>query len=95
MTAHLVTFSDESMSRSAEVCVESARLNGVDMVWPYRDPLPADSRFLEVAEHWEVFGNPRGCGLWAWKPLLIREVMQNVEEGDTVIYADAGIEFFG
>ena len=44
-----------------------------------------DQTFLEFAN-----ANPRGFGLWVWKPWLILEVMKNAQEGDIVFYLDAG-----
>lgn len=32
----------------------------------------------------------RGYGYWQWKPYLIRRVMDRMEEGDYLVYADAG-----
>ena len=33
---------------------------------------------------------PRGYGYWAWKPMIIREMMRRVKDGDIIFYADAG-----
>ena len=32
----------------------------------------------------------KGGGYWAWKPVLIHETLQSHEEGDIVVYVDAG-----
>lgn len=32
----------------------------------------------------------RGGGYWAWKPAIIRETLQTHQEGDVVVYVDAG-----
>ena len=32
----------------------------------------------------------RGFGYWQWKPYLIRRVMDRMEEGDYLVYSDAG-----
>ena len=37
-----------------------------------------------------LFSCPRGAGYWCWKPALIDKVLQEHEEGDIVIYVDAG-----
>ena len=44
-----------------------------------------DQTFLEFAA-----ANPRGFGLWVWKPWVILEVMKNAQDGDVVFYLDAG-----
>jgi hypothetical protein len=103
MTIHLVTFSDESMSRAAELCVESAGRNGVDNAqgqWASeciynRHAIEfsgwADGPQFELLELMDA--NPRGCGFWAWKPFIILEAMNHCSQGGTLVYADAGIEF--
>ncbi len=104
MPIHLVTFSDESMSRAVELCVTSAeRAGGVnDSLRWRRDDLLATDFYLHNRE---ILDNPRGCGLWAWKPQIIdwamrglmteRQFIENsfYPDGDILIYADAGIEF--
>jgi hypothetical protein len=103
MTTHLVTFADESMSRAAELCVESAGRNGVDDAqggWASeciydRHAIEfsgwSDGPQLELLELMDA--NPRGCGFWAWKPFVIIEAMNHCAPGDILIYSDAGVEF--
>jgi len=38
----------------------------------------------------DVISLKRGGGLWSWKPDVILSVMQKVEEGDYIVYCDAG-----
>lgn len=33
---------------------------------------------------------PRGGGYWMWKPYIIHRTLQDMEEGDVLVYADAG-----
>lgn len=88
MTVHLVTFSDESMSRARELCVDSATDHGVDgITWAFA-ATDAD----------KTAG--RGLGYWAWKPRIILDFLTDTtgglahpDEGDILIYADVGIEF--
>ena len=44
---------------------------------------------------WEKHGkfiesNPRGYGYWIWKPYLIKKTFESMNDGDILIYADAG-----
>lgn len=89
MTAHLVTFSDESMSRVRELCAESALAHGVGIANTFR---PAS--VIDFCERPEMV-RERGCGYWRWKPRIVLDVMQNstCHDGDILIYADAGVEF--
>lgn len=34
----------------------------------------------------------KGLGLWAWKPLVIHQLMSEVKYGDKVMYLDTGVE---
>jgi hypothetical protein len=36
--------------------------------------------------------NHRGCGYWIWKSFIIFEYLKKINEGDILIYADAGHE---
>jgi hypothetical protein len=84
VTTHLVTFASEDMSRSAELCVESAKRHGVNRA----------SRMVPAEPSTE-----RGYGFWRWKPQAILAAMrgddfqQPLTDGDILIYADAGVEF--
>lgn len=90
MTTHLVTFSDESMIRSRELCVTSAQKYGCGVVSWIR---------AEELDDFELRRNVRGLGYWSWKPRIINSALNATDtfvplkDGDTLIYADAGIEF--
>jgi hypothetical protein len=36
--------------------------------------------------------NPRGLGYWIWKPAMIERMLRETDDGDLVVYADAGTE---
>jgi hypothetical protein len=100
MTVHLVTFSDESMSRSREVCARSAKLNGCDEEWQYEQRHMGHSDHVKA--HPSIFRQPedmrRAWAWWAWKPVIIADAMRRAAEcyddkEQYVVYADAGIEF--
>lgn len=91
MTTHLVTFSDESMSQSAQICARSATHHGVNATlwWRYEDFL----RTPVYSANQLLFDKLRGLGYWAWKPYVIADALACALNGDTVIYSDAGVEF--
>src|SRR6478609_3787721 len=95
MTTHLATFSDESMSRAAELCVKSAKANGVASHSRYN---PGNIMHCEnMREYWpamdRMFSYARGCGFWSWKSLIVKTDMELMNDGDICIYSDAGVEF--
>lgn len=95
MTVHLVTFSDANMSRSASLCVDSALRHGVDQHWFYAPEIIRD--WPAVKDHPLVFRQPenpnRAYAWFAWKPLVVNEVLGHLKDGDYLIYSDAGVEF--
>jgi len=85
-----ITYCDESMTRSAELCRESMLANGVENcgVW-YQHYINAEFRRFNN----EIFEQKRGVGYWLWKPYLIYVSLSTLKDGDYVIYSDAGVEF--
>ena len=52
----------------------------------------------EDTEFWNKHGefilnNRRGFGYWLWKPYIIKKTMENMNEGDILLYLDGGCEF--
>lgn len=90
---HLVTYADEKMTISKEKCVESADKNGVDYCLEWDR-----GRLLETEFYWfnkSVLDQTRGGGYWLWKPFIVFAELNtvNLEDGDILIYSDAGVEF--
>jgi hypothetical protein len=55
-----------------------------------------DERALDK-EYWSLFGDlpskqPKGFGLWSWKPYIVLREARAMREGDILFYADAGTE---
>lgn len=85
----LITFATDNMSIAAQICRESALQNNVHEVKVYglKD---IDKKFLDKNK--TVFDQPRGFGYWLWKPYLIDRELKRMNEGDILIYCDAGVE---
>lgn len=87
----LVTYADQNMSKSLELCYESAYKNGVNNahVW--------DRQMLEATEFYqinrEILDQQRGSGYWLWKPYIIYKALLDMNENDVLVYSDAGVEF--
>lgn len=45
--------------------------------------------------HAKALQAPQGGGLWLWKPYLVNRTLHSVEDGDYVIYVDAGAYLTG
>jgi len=39
-----------------------------------------------------IMENPKGFGYWIWKPYLIKKKMDEMEDGDILLYLDSGCE---
>lgn len=101
---HLVTFSDDQMSRSRRLCIESALKYGVDRTagphyfdpgLEYRDGFTPE--WLKSQPIYDQMGadwwTQRGVGYWLWKPYIIDLVMSKLRDDDYLVYSDAGVEF--
>ena len=72
---------------------EQARQLGIfDRVLVYTDrDIQEDEEFW--SSHGEfVSNNKRGYGYWLWKPYLIKKTMDQMKDGDVLLYCDAGCE---
>ena len=85
-----ITYTDENMTTSAGVCHDSMRANGFDkaMIKTWAD-LSTEFRWFNK----DILPHKRGAGYWAWKAYLIYTWLLELNEGDILIYSDAGCEW--
>jgi hypothetical protein len=90
---HLVTYASENMTESRRICAGSALRYGVHEVheWGDTDILMNDYTFFCVNNN--ILTQSRGVGYWLWKPYCIMLQMLDCNDGDILIYSDAGVEF--
>lgn len=87
---HLVTYASWRYESSRQRLLRSAARLGAIRQWTFG---PTDFRRTAVYRAYpEVSRTARGGGLWLWKPLFIRYVLERIEQGDLLMYLDAGIE---
>lgn len=55
------------------------------------DESSLDEKYFAMFEP-EVASSEKGFGLWAWKPYLINSKLSQLQEGDVLVYLDAGVE---
>jgi hypothetical protein len=57
--------------------------------------IPYTREWLETTEFYKknkyILDKPRGGGYWIWKPYIILETLESCEDGDVVLYSDAGV----
>lgn len=87
----LITFGDSKYYGSMDLLEETALSIGkVESVIKYTQD------WLRTTEFWNknqfILSRPRGAGYWIWKPFIILHTMESLNEGDVVMYSDAGVE---
>ena len=87
---YLVNFATKEFYQSQKKLNNSALRFGVDKVISYKRLDIIESNFYR--ENKEILDQKRGAGFWLWKPYIILELMEKINDGDIIIYADSGIE---
>lgn len=92
---HLVTYADDKMSISKDKCVDSAYKYGVEGCHEWDRSRIWDDCVDFLLFNKETLSQERGSGYWLWKPFVIYSEMcsVHVNDGDILIYSDAGVEF--
>ena len=86
-----VTCADERYQKAMEYNARTARKKGgVDRVYMY-SVSDIDPEFREKNRH--ILSQPRGNGYWLWKPYFIARTLRLLQEGDYLVYCDAGIYY--
>lgn len=63
--------------------------NFFDNIFIYNEyNLPKDEKFEALLSHKLV--PSRGFGYWCWKPFIILKTLENIKDGDILVYADVG-----
>jgi len=89
-----ISYSDERYAKSLEnLGKTSLKIGKSDEFIPYKE------EWLKTTDFWKknafILGRPRGAGYWIWKPYIILEAFEKLEDGDVVLYSDAGLSVIG
>jgi hypothetical protein len=85
-----ITFANGDMSISGVKCSESALANGCDKTTLYT-PRDIDKAFRTKYD--DILSEPRGAGYWLWKPYFIEQGLSKLNNGEYLVYTDAGLLF--
>lgn len=86
-----ITYSDENMTKSADLCENSMERNGFDCTF-LLSPANISDEFKNINK--DIFTGVRGAGCyWLFKPYIINSHIQMMDDGDILIYSDAGVEW--
>lgn len=86
---YFISFADSRMSAATTRIAEQAEaMNFFHEIHVMNE----DGLDKEFRERWKVVMRPgvRGFGYWCWKPYIIRKKLEQLEEGDILLYCDAG-----
>jgi hypothetical protein len=84
----VISYATNKFKQSQEILHEHAIRRGADTVINY-SPSDLDSDF--VKRNINILKQPRGGGLWLWKPYIILKALLNCNEGDKLLYCDSGM----
>jgi len=81
---HFITFGEENFTfQKLRLSVESKWFDSVTIENP-------DTIADFINEHKTFFENKRGYGYWIWKPYIIERKLEQINEGDYLVYLDSG-----
>lgn len=90
MTVYLVTYATPAFEPYQALSTLTARKAGFDQVQAL-GPGDLDPRFVEA--HRDTLVSSRGAGYWLWKPYVVARVLDELDDGDLLWYADAALHF--
>ncbi len=87
----LVSYASQNMVISQEKLIVSSLKFGAEKTFSYGE---RDIDPLFAAMNKKTLEAERGAGYWLWKPYVINKALHSgyLQEGDYLIYADAGVE---
>lgn len=84
-----ITYANEKYAKSAKLNARTAkRVGKVNATVIYS---PKDIEISFRKEHEDIFQCEKGNGYWLWKPYFIIKTLENMNEGEILIYTDAAI----
>ena len=82
-----INYANEGFQKAQKLNLETALQWGADKVIGYT-PADMDEAFKEKNK--EILSIPKGNGVYLWKPYFLNKAYQELQDGDYLIYTDAG-----
>lgn len=91
---YFISFGDSiNYNKNKErICSEAASFQFFDKIIWY-DQNDLDSSFLEKHKNF-LYNNKRGFGYWLWKPQIVKQTLNLMNDNDILVYADSGCSLF-
>lgn len=83
---YFVSFANSKFASQKRIKREAEEMHFFDHIHVGDETMLEPWYFNKYKDRW----SERGYGYWQWKSYLIRRVMDQMEEGDYLVYADAG-----
>lgn len=83
-----LTYGTGPFSRQRDRLAAEAKATGAFSRVVAADKADIDPTY--ASKHAAILTAPRGGGYWLWKPYLVRKLLQEANDGDVVMYVDAG-----
>jgi hypothetical protein len=85
---YLLTFSNTNFSNMKRIKYHATQMNCFDDILTLNENDISDF----VIKHQDFINkNPRGFGLWIWKPYIILNILSRLKENDILVYCDTGM----
>jgi len=85
---HLITYGDLKYYRSKRILLKEAKDTGWFNTLSSYGPDDIDKEYKLMYK--DILNQSRGGGYWIWKNYFIRKRLNEIDEGDILIYMDAG-----
>ena len=83
---YFVSFANSRYASQTRIKREAEEMHFFDHIYVGDEKMLEPWYFEKYKDRWPE----RSFGYWQWKPYIIRCVMDRMEEGDFLVYADAG-----
>lgn len=84
----VISYATGRFKQSQKVLEDKSMEYGADQTISYG---PKDIEKSFVQKNIKILSNTKGGGLWLWKPHLILKTLLKSNNGDVVLYCDAGM----
>lgn len=85
---HFMTYADnnfsEAMTRLTKEAFMFGEFNTINPYCPNDIPVSIKNKFIDI------LSQKRGGGYWLWRPFILLQQLNKIEDGDIIVYLDAG-----
>lgn len=88
---YLTSYANKKFIKNQVRLNKSAKKHGINNIISYSDSDLKRTKFYNKYKN--ILDSPRGTGYWLWKPFFIYKTLNELSEGDILIYSDSGAIF--